>query len=620
MKRNISSHATSPRYGGHHVAKNFSYRHHYLTPQLPTPIRPASGGNHSSVLGILSGNKLRGINLPVSLIFGLCFALTVICGLLGFSNSVFRQRKQDQGRHRGFDSMLCLYLSAYVPAVLASEYLVKMELDSIFRVYKSTSQEQDLISLYCTSFVASAVIGTPLLSFADRFGRKRFVLLFCIFNMVSCILFHLDSLVALIFARVCSGIAMSILFSCFECWLIGECKLRAMSISEVLHILAFAQFCTGICAFVGGAVDQVVTLEKEYPMGKGWFEPLMWGGPLLSMELSVLVTLFVAVFTRYVWSENYGRALSEMDHWSPQMAPVYEQNGSLSERSQLGGAHGSSASSCTSTFFEGMKAIKKDSSLFQAAVICSCAEGAYYIFLFSWSKYINAMAPQVQIDMMFAILVLCFMIGSSVCPLVTWPTLSTSALRGAAMSSGDGQRQGPKELKLNAYLLVAALSLSPCIITHNSPLLDLCGFMVYSLCAGVYLPALAVFKCAAVPEKFRVSIYNIFRLPLYALISIMLMMEMSETGVMLLCAGLHVIAAAVYILMKSEVRKSGGFQWQHTEEYFGGFDHDEVAGLLGGDQAEDGRNDPDVESYINRSDFVDEIDSSWINGEEEEIK
>ena len=85
-------------------------------------------------------------------------------------------------------------------------------------------------------------------------------------------------------------------------------------------------------------------------------------------------------------------------------------------------------------------------------------------------------------------------------------------------------------------------------------------------------------------------------------------------------AGLHVIAAAVYILMKSEMRKSGGFQWQYTEEEFGGFDHDEVAGLLGGDQAEDGRNGPDVESYINRSDFVDEIDSSWINGGEEEIK
>jgi len=66
------------------------------------------------------------MDLPLSLLFGLCFALMIIGALLGFGQSIFRQRTNDMGRHANLDKLLSIYLVGYLPAVFASEYLVKL--------------------------------------------------------------------------------------------------------------------------------------------------------------------------------------------------------------------------------------------------------------------------------------------------------------------------------------------------------------------------------------------------------------------------------------------------------------------------------------------------------------
>ena len=45
----------------------------------------------------------------------------------------------------------------------------------------------------------------------------------------------------------------------------------------------------------------------------------------------------------------------------------------------------------------------------------------------------------------------------------------------------------------------------------------------------------------------------------------------------------------------------------------------EVAGLLSGESPQALENEIDIESFINDVHFADGVDSSWINGEEEEI-
>jgi len=108
---------------------------------------------------------------------------------------------------------------------------------------------------------------------------------------------------------------MSILFSCFECWLFTEYKKREMYVPEVLHILAFTHFCTGIFGLLGGIIDQFVDLETFLVVGKGVVENMRWGGPLLSYDVSVLITCFNIFILRYLWNENYGLENNENDQW-----------------------------------------------------------------------------------------------------------------------------------------------------------------------------------------------------------------------------------------------------------------------------------------------------------------
>ena len=61
----------------------------------------------------------------------------IIGALLGFGQSIFRQRTNDMGRHANLDKLLSIYLVGYLPAVFASEYLVKLQYDKIYDVYKS---------------------------------------------------------------------------------------------------------------------------------------------------------------------------------------------------------------------------------------------------------------------------------------------------------------------------------------------------------------------------------------------------------------------------------------------------------------------------------------------------
>ena len=81
---------------------------------------------------------------------------------------------------------------------------------------------------------------------------------------------------------------------------------------------------------------------------------------------------------------------------------------------------------CQSTLCEGTKDIYIDKHMLMLGIVSISIDASFYIFFFAWSSYIKAFEPQIQLDLVFAILILCYMFGSSLCPLLTWPTLKTA--------------------------------------------------------------------------------------------------------------------------------------------------------------------------------------------------
>uniref|UniRef100_A0A453J3T6 Molybdate-anion transporter n=1 Tax=Aegilops tauschii subsp. strangulata TaxID=200361 RepID=A0A453J3T6_AEGTS len=79
----------------------------------------------------------------------------------------------------------------------------------------------DIGRLFVAGFGSSMLFGTIVGSLADRQGRKRACITYCITYILSCITKHSPHYRVLL-GRILGGVATSLLFSAFESWLVAE--------------------------------------------------------------------------------------------------------------------------------------------------------------------------------------------------------------------------------------------------------------------------------------------------------------------------------------------------------------------------------------------------------------
>lgn len=76
--------------------------------------------------------------------------------------------------------------------------------------------------LFIAGFGSSMLFGTIVGSLADKQGRKRACITYCITYILSCFTKHSPEYKVLMLGRILGGIATSLLFSAFESWLVAE--------------------------------------------------------------------------------------------------------------------------------------------------------------------------------------------------------------------------------------------------------------------------------------------------------------------------------------------------------------------------------------------------------------
>ena len=95
----------------------------------------------------------------------------------------------------------------------------------VYALYKDYGySEGDIGVLFVAGFGSSAVFGTIVGSLADKYGRKRNVLIFFLIYTLACFTKYSSNYYMLMLGRVLGGIATSILFSAFEAWMVTEHK------------------------------------------------------------------------------------------------------------------------------------------------------------------------------------------------------------------------------------------------------------------------------------------------------------------------------------------------------------------------------------------------------------
>ena len=76
--------------------------------------------------------------------------------------------------------------------------------------------------LFLAGFGSSSTFGTFTGPLADKFGRKKMTLVFCILYGISCAIKFTANFWMLLCGRVVGGISTSLLFSVFESWYVNQ--------------------------------------------------------------------------------------------------------------------------------------------------------------------------------------------------------------------------------------------------------------------------------------------------------------------------------------------------------------------------------------------------------------
>jgi len=187
--------------------------------------------------------------------------------------------------------------------------------------------------------------------------------------------------------------------------------------------------------------------------------------------LSMLCQVIGGIYIALNWGENYGEQSSESCAASPVTA------GSL------------------------RKALLKKEVLLCGAMV-TCVESSMFIFVFSWTPALSPNGDHTLLPcgLIFATYMMACMSGASIYRLC-------SSFRSVHIVLGV------------TALAAIALSIPALVgISDKTVYLNFAAFVMFELCVGAYFPAAATIKSEFVEEKHRVTIYNLFRTPMNAIV------------------------------------------------------------------------------------------------------
>ncbi|KAH7442825.1 hypothetical protein KP509_02G004000 [Ceratopteris richardii] len=332
----------------------------------------------------------------------------------------------------------------------------------------------DIGRLFIAGFGSSMIFGTFVGSLADKYGRKRASVTYCITYVLSCMTKHSPEYKVLMLGRILGGIATSLLFSAFESWLVAEHFKRGFDAQWLSLTFSKAVFLgNGLVAIVSGLVANLLADTLSL-------------GPVSPFDAASCVLGLGMVIIMYTWSENYGDV---------------SENKSLLD--QFRGAASTIAS---------------DEKIALLGAIQSLFEGSMYTFVFLWTPALSPNDEEIPHGFIFATFMLSSMIGSSLASRL----LARSSLRA--------------EVYMQVVFLVSAGTLlSPVLINFLTTSsgekggsislpgkLQLFSFCVFEVCVGIFWPSIMKLRSQYVPEESRSTILNFFRIPVNIFVCVVL--------------------------------------------------------------------------------------------------
>eukprot|EP01059_Diplonema_ambulator_P033026 TRINITY_DN6745_c0_g1_i1.p1 TRINITY_DN6745_c0_g1~~TRINITY_DN6745_c0_g1_i1.p1 ORF type:complete len:441 (+),score=138.31 TRINITY_DN6745_c0_g1_i1:44-1366(+) len=190
------------------------------------------------------------------------------------------------------------------------------------------------------------------------------------------------------------------------------------------------------------------------------------GHPVAPFDLSLCCLILGTLIISFTWTENYGDSTASQSQGLARAWTV----------------------------------IKEDRKVFLLGLIQSMFEGAMYTFVFVWTPVLEELG-EVPHGFVFA----SFMISCSIGAIV-FKTLSTHS---------------STESYMRYVFIVAGLCMAGPVVTQNPLLIMLC-FCVFEACVGIFWPSIMTLRSKYLPEEGRATVMNMFRIPLNAIVCLVL--------------------------------------------------------------------------------------------------
>lgn len=372
-----------------------------------------------------------------------------------------------------FNKFQTLYLTVYLMAMLG-DWLQGPHVYALYESYNMSKHEIEI--LFITGFGSSLIFGTFIGSFADKYGRRFNCILYGVLYSVGCVTKHFNNFHILMFGRLLAGISTSILYSAFESWLIYEHKQRGFDEESLGNLFANAYFGNSVVAILAGVVAQFVANKFGY---------------VAPFDTSLLVLICMTIFIIMNWSENFGDAHAEL---SQSFKTAYE-------------------------------AIKTDSKVLLLGLVQSLFEGSMYVFVLEWTPALtvdnsdknDASNPPIPHGFIFAGYMVAVMIGSNLFKLMV-------------------KYQSCEEF-MRIVLGISACSLAVPVLFPGNQMFIFWAFITFEVCVGIFWPAMGTLRGKLVPEAARSTIMNFFRIPLNAIVVLILLQDFELTLIFKFCVG-----------------------------------------------------------------------------------
>lgn len=421
---------------------------------LAPPIPPHTYDEYVST----GGEKLLSINIYTSSIVPL---LLVTLVLAWFTRPQVPASQIPEGFRSFRFKFLCVWTFVIAADWLQGPY--------VYALYESYGYSPDEISkLFVGGFAASMVFGTFVGALADSWGRKRCAMLYCVLYGASCVTKHWNVYWILMIGRILGGIATSLLFSTFECWLVSECNERHNFgfglLRYLFSLMFFVQYVVAIfCGFASQAAADMMPMQRLKGYSSIWY-----GGYCCPFDLSLLALVMALPLIANTWDENYGSSTD--------------------------------IQSVKKSFYLTCREFTTSWRVIMIGVVVATFEGSMYAFVLMWTPSLQpegvAAPPHGTIFSLFMMACVC---GSSVFSLFTPGTNATKIAMTAC---------------LGALLSFLAVSFVVGYSHYYAVSTVFFAFIAFEACVGVYFPAMGTLKSQVVSEEARAGVYNAFRIPL----------------------------------------------------------------------------------------------------------